>query len=39
MKSDPVQFILGDRIGGAGSRNGDEVTVKIRTWNGAHHKP
>lgn len=39
MKSDPVQFMLGDSIGGAGSGSGDEITVKMRTWNGAYHKP
>lgn len=39
MKSYPVQFMLEYGIGGAGSGNGDATTVKMRTWNGAHHKP
>lgn len=38
MKSIRVQFMLGGSLGSAGLGNGGEVTVKMRTWNGARHK-
>lgn len=34
-----MQFMMGDGVGGAGSGNGDAIIVKMRTWNGAYHKP